>query len=80
MERHGQPAVTYAEFELALPTQELLRHYRGEAHALVVRSSDGRTLQLPVSALRRFVTCAGLWGRFAVEYDAARRLHSVRRL
>ncbi|MDH3716385.1 MAG: DUF2835 domain-containing protein [Gammaproteobacteria bacterium] len=70
----------YAEFEVSLSCDRLLRHYRGSTTGIVVTTSTGTTLQLPAVAFRKFVTATGLHGRFSVEYCDQHRLRSLRRL
>ncbi len=72
--------MAHAEFEIALSGERLLRHYSGAATSIVVETTDGTTLQLPAVAFRRFVTSAGLYGRFRIEYSDAHRLQSLRRI
>ncbi len=69
-----------AEFEVSLPRDRLLRHYRGNATSIVVTTTSGTTLQLPAVAFRQFVTDAGLYGHFLVEYSDRHRLKSLTRL
>ena len=67
-------------FGLRISADEVLRYYRGEARAVVVRADSGLRLQLPASALRPFVTADGVSGRFAMQYGADGKLISLRRL
>ena len=69
-----------AEFEVSLSSERLLRHYRGDATGIVVKTTTGTTLQLPAVVFRKFITSAGLHGRFRVEYSDERRLQSLRKL
>ncbi len=75
-----RPAVARVEFRLAIEAGELMRHYRGQAACIRVRASDGNVLQLPASSMRRFVSHAGLYGRFAITYDGEHRLRSIERI
>lgn len=83
LQRHGiihRHAMAHAEFEVSVSSDRLLRHYQGAATSIVVVTTTGTTLQLPAVAFRKFVTEAGLHGRFSVEYSERRRLKSLQRL
>jgi hypothetical protein len=66
-------------FKLAIPTDEWLRYYRGEANKVITWAKDGRTVQLPASALRPFVTAEGIHGEFVMRIDANNKLIELRR-
>jgi hypothetical protein len=66
-------------FTLDLDRDELLRWYRGEAYAVVVRCEGGLKVQVPVHHLRPFVTVDGVQGRFALRFDPSGKLLSLRR-
>ncbi|TYL47519.1 DUF2835 domain-containing protein [Marinomonas sp. IMCC 4694] len=51
--------------------------YTGLAKNLVASSTDGRKIQLPLSAFQRFVTHQGIYGFFEVEFDDSNKLISV---
>jgi len=55
------------------------RLYRGEARNVVARDSEGRRVQFPALALRRFVTAEGIHGVFLIRVDANHRLVDIQR-
>lgn len=63
--------------DLAIPTAELLRYYRGTAGAVAAWDQYGRRVRFPASALRPYVTPGGVHGRFALTVDAANRLTAI---
>jgi len=60
--------------DIVLTQAQVLAHYRGQVHNVIAHDHHGRTVSLPISALRPFVTHSGLRGTFAVTVDAASRL------
>ncbi|MGQ9831020.1 MAG: DUF2835 domain-containing protein [Thermochromatium sp.] len=66
-------------FSLNIPHSEYLRYYQGSAARVVVQTHDGRTLSIPASKLRGFVTHAGIQGRFRATIDQNNRLVSLER-
>ncbi|MES9846350.1 MAG: DUF2835 domain-containing protein [Candidatus Sedimenticola sp. PURPLELP] len=67
-------------FQLAIPAETYLSHYRGQAHAVSVLSEDGRRVQFPATALREFVSREGVYGRFELVLDESHKLVEVRKL
>jgi len=68
------------KFHIALPAEEFLRYYRGNASAVMVRSEDGRRIQLPAASLRPFLLSDGINGEFELTLDKNNRLLNLRRL
>lgn len=66
--------------ELNIPTDELLRYYRGAASSVVAHDRYGQRLQFPAVALRRFVTAGGVRGRFALTVNEHNRLTRLERV
>jgi hypothetical protein len=54
------------EFQLGISSERYLDYYRGTIRQVVVRCSDGLTLQFPASLLKPFVTAAGIHGTFVL--------------
>ncbi|HRK40274.1 MAG TPA: DUF2835 domain-containing protein [Burkholderiaceae bacterium] len=54
------------EFSLTLSAEQSLAYYRGAATKVVVRCTDGQTIQFPARLLTRFVTPTGVQGRFVL--------------
>jgi hypothetical protein len=67
-------------FHLSIPPDEWLRYYRGEATKVVTYASDGRTVQLPASSLRPFVTGEGIYGEFVMRIDDNNKLIDMKRI
>ncbi len=67
-------------FQLNISAETFLHYYQGAARAVIVRAEDGRTIQLPASNFRPFVTAAGIFGRFELVLDANNRLVELRRI
>ncbi len=67
-------------FALSITGEEYLRYYRGVARFVVVRSHDGRHVQVPASLLRPFVTHQGVQGEFRLVLDDVNRLVDLQRL
>lgn len=57
-------------FTLSISYQTFLSHYSGAASAVIVRSDQGLTLQLPAARLRPFLTQLGVQGRFRLITDS----------
>lgn len=72
--------MTRYRFSMVLPAHQLDEYYRGTVRYVVVQSDQGSTLQIPLNALRRFVTRDGIHGHFVVEVDDKRRLISLERV
>lgn len=73
-------AQTRLRFRLAIPAEEYLAYYRREAGEVVALSEDGRNVQFPASALQRFVSHAGVYGRFEIVFDDRHKLLALNRL
>lgn len=65
---------------LTISADELAHYYRGDARQIMAVADDGRRVQFPASAVRRFVTREGIHGRFALRIDANGKLLDVQRL
>jgi uncharacterized protein YqjF (DUF2071 family) len=55
------------------------RMYRGEAQSVVAKDTQGRRVQFPALALRKFVTAEGVRGTFLIRVDANHRLVDIQR-
>lgn len=66
--------------DIALSAQSLRAVYQGRANRVLVHSRDGRKISLPAHHLRPFLTHAGVYGSFALEFDGAGTLLSLRPL
>jgi len=68
------------EFRLNITEQQYLNYYRGAINQVIVRSSQGATIQFPASLLTKFVTASGVHGHFVLTCDDACKGSEVRRL
>ena len=64
-------------FRLAISANDYLAHYQGSAQVVVVRSEDNRVVQFPASAIRKFVTHDGIYGRFEMTIDENNKLIAI---
>lgn len=64
--------------DIALSAQSLRAVYQGRANRVLVHSRDGQKISLPAHHLRPFLTHAGVYGSFVLEFDAAGKLLSLR--
>ncbi|MFW5816138.1 MAG: DUF2835 domain-containing protein [Wenzhouxiangella sp.] len=67
-------------FSLHISTDEYLRYYQGQAVAVVVTDSEGRTLRFPAGALRPHVAHNGIHGRFRLVTDDDHRLQRLEKV
>ena len=65
-------------FRLAISVEEYLAYYQGRAQVVVARSEDNRTIRFPASAIRKFVTRDGIFGRFEISLDENNKLIAIR--
>ena len=54
------------EFTLSLSAEQYLAYYQGAASKVVVRCTDGQSIQFPARLLTRFVTNQGIQGQFVL--------------
>ena len=64
-------------FRLAISAEEYLAYYQGSAQEVVARSDDNKIVRFPASAIRRFVTHDGIFGRFEITFDENNKLISI---
>jgi hypothetical protein len=67
-------------FRLNISAERMLIYYQGSAHQVSTRATDGRRLQFPAEALRRFVTHRGVQGLFEIRFGADHKLVSIERI
>ena len=56
-------------FHLRISPEQYLDYYRGTVRHVIVRSSNGQTVQFPASLLQRFVVKEGIYGDFVLVCD-----------
>jgi hypothetical protein len=67
-------------FSLGISAEEYLRYYQGQAVAVVVTDSLGRTIRFPANALRSHVAHNGVHGRFRLITDDEHKLQRLERI
>lgn len=67
-------------FRLAIPADEYLAYYKGQARDAVARTEDGRRVQFPAKALQPHITHQGIHGLFELSFDANHKLLGLKRL
>jgi hypothetical protein len=67
------------EFRLGISAQQYLAYYRGTVRQVVVRCSNGTSIQLPAALLTQFVTTAGIHGDFVLTCDENGKGSELRR-
>lgn len=66
--------------DIALPAEKLLAVYQGRANRILIKSRGGRNVSLPAHHLRPFLTRAGVFGSFEMEFAPEGQLIRLRRL
>ncbi len=67
-------------FSLSIDREQWLHFYSGHASAVRIVTENGKSLQLPASALRPFILHDGVHGRFEINFDQYNKLLSIDRL
>jgi len=67
-------------FRLEISAQEYLRYYQGEVNTVKVRTTDGRFIQFPASALRKYINQSGINGGFRIVFDDHHKMLSMERI
>lgn len=66
--------------DLAISAEQYLSYYTGQVKTVVGRSVDGRTVRFPANILQHVVSHEGVYGRFAIEFDAYGKFVQIKRL
>ncbi|MCI0916231.1 DUF2835 domain-containing protein [Pseudomonas stutzeri] len=66
--------------DIALPAEKLLAVYQGRANRILIKSREGTSVSLPAHHLRPFLTSAGVFGSFELEFSPEGKLLCLRRL
>ncbi|MGD9591784.1 MAG: DUF2835 domain-containing protein [Candidatus Berkiella sp.] len=66
--------------QIVISPQAFLKYYQGVAQNIVVHAVTGERVQLPASALRKFVTPHGINGRFEVSFSETGKLLNIAQL
>lgn len=65
------------EVRLNISAREYLLLYQGVARIVSARATDGRRVRFPAAILQRFVTREGIFGLFAITFDAQGRFKAI---
>ena len=68
------------EFHLHITPGQYLDYYRGRIRHVIVRSTNGQTVQFPASLLQQFVTKEGINGDFRLTSDGHGQCTELQRL
>lgn len=66
--------------DIAISAERLLAVYQGQANRILLRSRDGRRVNLPAHHLRPFLAHEGVYGAFVLEFNSRGELLSLQRL
>ena len=66
--------------DIALPAERLHALYQGRANRIQALSRDGRRVSIPAHHFRPFLTHAGLYGSFELQFSENGELLDLRRL
>ena len=67
------------EFHLGISAQQYLAYYRGAVRQVVVRCTNGASIQFPAALLTPFVSVAGIHGDFVLTCDENGKGSELRR-
>ena len=67
-------------FTLNVPAKKINELYQDGMRQVIVRSHNGKRIQLPAHELRRFITDSGLVGSFRVVFDENNKLIRLERI
>ncbi len=67
-------------FRIAISASEFQQYYQGAVDTIIITTAEGKSVQLPVGALLKFVDHSGIRGSFRVLYDNNNKLLRVERL
>lgn len=65
---------------LSIAAHQFEPFYSGIVKYIVVKTRDGKTLQLPAHHLKPFVSRDGIYGEFLLCYDDGNKLISIERI
>jgi hypothetical protein len=66
--------------DIALPAERLLAVYQGRANRILMKSREGKSVSLPAHHLRPFLTSAGVFGSFRLDFSSDGKLVGLSRL
>jgi len=62
---------------IILTAVQVRDYYRGTARYVVARARDGRTVQLPIRVLHKFISPEGIRGQFVINTDENYKFKSI---
>ena len=62
---------------LVLTAAQVRDYYRGSVRYVVAEAEDGRTVQLPIKVLHKYISNEGIRGRFVVTTDKNFKFKSI---
>jgi len=66
--------------DISLPAGRLLAVYQGRANRILMKSREGKSVSLPAHHLRPFLTSAGVFGSFRLDFSSDGKLVGLSRL
>jgi hypothetical protein len=72
--------VSRYEFQLNISPKAYLDYYRGTIRHVIVRCTNGQSVQFPASLLQRFITAEGIHGAFILTCDEHQKCLGLERL
>jgi len=63
--------------DLRISKDEWLKIYRGQTNLVYAKTRDGRSIQFPANILSRYTTHDGIYGSFAIYFDAAGKFQNI---
>jgi len=76
----GKKRMPRKYFKLNISADAYLAYYRGSSQSIVTQSEDGHRIQFPANELRKFVSHAGIHGRFEITYSRDNKLLDIRKM
>lgn len=67
-------------FRLAIPAEEYLAYYKGQARDALAIAEDGRKVRFPAKALQPHIRHEGIHGLFELHFDANHKLLGLKRV
>jgi hypothetical protein len=68
------------QFSISISPEQFQDYYRGSFRQVHVIADDGQRLIFPAAALQRFITHAGVKGRFDITFSDDHRLIRLTRI
>lgn len=69
-----------AIFSLYLNAEQVLDYYKGHKHLVRVKTESGQSMSVPYDIILKYVTHAGISGRFEISYSNEGKFLDLRKL